>query len=259
MAQTVFNRYEKKYLLSAEQYHFLQDQIDRYMEVDEYGLSTICNIYYDTEDSYLIRRSIEKPEYKEKLRLRSYGIPRLDSTVFLEIKKKYQKNVNKRRIALTLKEAYDYLEKGVRPEKNSQILNEIDYMVHRFPLRKNLYLAYDRVAYRMKDSSEFRMTIDHNIRSRKENMGLENGDQGDLLLRDDQYLLETKISGATPLWFTHILSEGAIMPVSFSKYGAIYKQNVDRRIPVQVPDYSAQINYKGGLFYADKYIPYREF
>ena len=228
MAETVFNRYEKKYLLSAEQYHFLLDEISNYMEADDFGLSTICNIYYDTEDSYLIRKSIEKPEYKEKLRLRSYGIPGMESVVYLEIKKKYQKNVNKRRIALTLSQAYDYLEKDIHPPFDSQILNEIDYMIHRLPLKRKLYLAYDRTAYRMKEGGGFRMTVDHNIRSREENMGLECGDQGKLLLRDDRYLLETKVSGATPLWFVRILSEGKIMPVSFSKYGMIYKQGVSR-------------------------------
>jgi len=255
MAVTVFNRYEKKYLLTEEQYRFLQKKIEDYMEEDEYGLSTICNIYYDTEDSYLIRRSIEKPEYKEKLRLRSYGIPSLDSTVYLEIKKKYQKNVNKRRIALTLKEAYDYLEKGISPKNNSQILNEIDYLIRRLHLKRNLYLAYDRIAYRMKDGSEFRMTVDHNIRSRKNDMGLERGDQGELLLKEDQYLLETKISGATPLWFAHILSEGKIMPVSFSKYGSIYKQNVERGISAQLAD----TEYQGGFYHVDKHISYWQF
>ena len=113
MAQSVFNRYEKKYLMPEPVYLELRKRLAPYMQEDEYGLHTICNIYYDTRDSYLIRRSIEHPVYKEKLRLRSYGIPSLDSKVFLEIKKKYRKVVNKWRIQLTLKEAYDYIEHGI--------------------------------------------------------------------------------------------------------------------------------------------------
>ena len=110
MSQSVFNRYEKKYLMPEDVYRELRLRLLPYMQEDQYGLHTICNICYDTPDSELIRKSIEKPVYKEKLRLRSYGIPALDSAVFLEIKKKYKQIVNKRRIQLSLQEAYDYLE-----------------------------------------------------------------------------------------------------------------------------------------------------
>ena len=134
MAQTVFNRYEKKYLMPETVYEELRTQLKPYMEEDQYGLHTICNIYYDTPDDLLIRRSIEKPKYKDKLRLRSYGIPGLDSKVFLEIKKKYRKVVNKRRIELTLQEAYDYVEKGIHPNMEGQIINEIDFFLKRYPL-----------------------------------------------------------------------------------------------------------------------------
>ena len=227
MAQTVFNRYEKKYLMPENIYLELRKQLKPYMQVDEYGLHTICNIYYDTPDFDLIRRSIEKPVYKEKLRLRSYGIPKMDSTVFLEIKKKYQKVVNKRRIPLTLKEAYDYVEKGIKPQKESQILNEIDFFLKRYPLQRGVYLAYDRIALFQKDDHDFRVTFDHNIRSRQIDMGLEKGDAGKLLLPEDYYLMESKIMGAAPLWFTQILSDLKIYPVSFSKYGNIYKTRFD--------------------------------
>ncbi|MDO4555556.1 MAG: polyphosphate polymerase domain-containing protein [Lachnospiraceae bacterium] len=224
MAQAVFNRYEKKYLMTEEIYRKLRFQIKNDMQEDEYGLHTICNIYYDTPQSLLIRRSLEKPVYKEKLRLRSYGIPDLHSDVFLEIKKKYKGIVNKRRIQLTLEEAYQYLEHGNRPEKKSQILNEIDYLLQIYPLKQGIYLAYDRIALFGRKDPEFRVTFDKNIRSRRTMMGLENGDFGTKLLPDFYYLMETKILGATPVWFSRILSELEIYPISFSKYGNIYKK-----------------------------------
>lgn len=227
MIQTVFNRYEKKYIMPEEIYHELRCKLQPYMEEDEYGLHTICNIYYDTPDYLLIRRSIEKPLYKEKLRLRSYGIPTLDSPVFLEIKKKYRKVVNKRRISLTLQEAYDYVEHGIRPDMDSQILKELDFFLHRYMLQKGLYLAYDRVALRGKEDAQFRVTFDTNIRSRKLDMGLEKGDYGKPLLPAGYYLMESKILGATPLWFTKILSDLCIYSFSFSKYGNIYKEGMD--------------------------------
>lgn len=224
MAQTVFNRYEKKYLMPETVYEELRTQLKPYMEEDQYGLHTICNIYYDTPDDLLIRRSIEKPKYKEKLRLRSYGIPGLDSKVFLEIKKKYRKVVNKRRIELTLQEAYDYVEKGIHPNMEGQIINEIDFFLKRYPLEKSLYLAYDRIALFGKEDSQFRITFDQNIRSRRNFVELENGDWGELLLPKGFYLMESKIMGATPLWFTKLLSDLDIYSTSFSKYGNIYKK-----------------------------------
>jgi len=228
MAQTVFNRYEKKYLVPKDIYKELRRQLEPYMQEDQYGLHTICNIYYETPDNELIRRSIEKPVYKEKLRLRSYGIPDMDSTVFLEIKKKYRSIVNKRRITLTLQEAYDYLEHGIRPRKENQILREIDFFLSRYPLSRGLYLAYDRIALVGRQDAAFRVTFDRNIRSRRTHMGLEEGDSGERLLPESYYLMESKIMGATPLWFTEILSNLAIYPVSFSKYGNIYRKDHDQ-------------------------------
>lgn len=226
MAQMVFNRIEKKYLLTADSYERLRDALRSYMEEDEYGLHTICNIYYDTPDYHLIRRSIEKPVYKEKLRLRSYGIPREDSKVFLEIKKKYNKVVNKRRISLGLQEAYRYLEEGVRPEKDSQILREMDFFLERYPLQKGLYLAYDRRALFGKEDPEFRLTFDTNIRCRWEEMELERGDYGHFLLPAGCRLMESKVMGSTPLWFSSLLSSLHIYPASFSKYGYFYKEKL---------------------------------
>lgn len=223
MAEFVFNRYEKKYLLTEPVYQQLRRKLEPYMGIDQYGLHTICNIYYDTEDSELIRRSIEKTAYKEKLRLRSYGIPQMDTTVYLEIKKKYKGIVNKRRTAMTLAEAYAYVEQGIHPAMDGQILREIDFFLQRYPLERKLYLAYDRIAMAGYEDSGFRVTFDHNIRSRRKNMGLEAGDEGKHLLPPGYYLMESKVLGATPLWFAQILSELAIYPTSFSKYGNIYR------------------------------------
>ena len=224
MSQLVFNRYEKKYLMPGAVYDELWERLMEHMVVDQYGLSTICNIYYDTPDDLLIRRSIEHPKYKEKLRLRSYGVPQKDGKVFLEIKKKYDKIVNKRRIELPLQGAYDYLNLGIRPENDCQILREIDFFLQRYQLQPKLYLAYDRVALYGKEDPEFRLTFDSRIRSRRVNVGLEYGDSGTLLLPDSWYLMESKIQNAAPKWFSDLLTELMIYSTSFSKYGNIYKK-----------------------------------
>jgi SPX domain protein involved in polyphosphate accumulation len=162
----VFKRVEKKYLLTANVYEDLILRLAPFIERDSYGLHTICNIYYDTERYDLIRNSIEKPKYKEKLRLRSYGIPTADSRVFLEIKKKYKGTVFKRREEMTLFETQELLENGSFPEKKSQILNEIEYFLKFYHPEPKLFLAYDREAYSGKEDSSLRITFDRNIRSR---------------------------------------------------------------------------------------------
>ena len=237
MAQSVFNRIEKKYILPKEIYLELRERIKDRMIEDEYGLSTICNIYYDTENKSLIRRSIDKPIYKEKLRLRSYGIPNGDSKVFIEIKKKYNKIVNKRRISLKLNEAYDLIENKIMPDvddndyQKKQILAELSFFLEQYDLEKSIYLAYDRVAMKCL-TDDFRLTFDSNIRARYKDMELENGDDGNLLLPKDYYLMETKVLGATPMWFSQIMSELSIFPTSFSKYGNFYRRNIERYTPI---------------------------
>lgn len=225
----VFRRVEKKYLLNLEQYKMLMEKIKEYIEVDTYDYSTICNIYFDTDDYLLVNRSIEKPIYKEKIRLRSYGIPKKDSLVFLEIKKKYKGIVGKRRISISLKDFYKYCETGKYPDTNTQIMNEIDYCFKFYNLKPKVFLAYDRHSYRSISDKNFRLTFDQNIRSRTDNLYLEKGDAGTLLLDNGEYIMEVKTLGAFPLWFVNVLSSLKIYPTSFSKYGNVYKKQIFKK------------------------------
>lgn len=222
---TSFKRKEIKYILTAEKYDQLCKRIHgKYMQTDKYGLTTICNLYFDTTDYQLIRTSIEKPKYKEKLRLRSYGTPNSDTMVFLEIKKKVQGVVYKRRISLSLAEAEDYIENGVKPKNQGQIFNEIDYFINRYKAFPRVYLAYDRIAMYGIENKSFRITFDFNIRSRTDNLRLEYGDSGQIL--SDSIIMEIKTVGSMPMWMTKILSELEIYPASYSKYGNVYKNMI---------------------------------
>ncbi len=224
---TSFQRLEKKYLISEEQYIELMKFIAENTRPDEYGESTICNIYYDTPDYLLIRNSIEKPVYKEKLRLRSYGVPTKDSVVFAEIKKKYKKVVYKRRAAMTLSQAEEYLSGGRKPPIDDEnTLREIDFFLRRYDLSPALFLAYDRESYYSIDDDTLRITFDRRIRSRTTEISLSAGDHGELLLPENMYLMEIKVSGALPLRLAHIMSELGIFPVSFSKYGRVYAKSL---------------------------------
>jgi hypothetical protein len=216
--------------LTPEKFQKLWEELMEYMLVDEYGVHTICNIYYDTENDELIRNSIEKPVYKEKLRLRSYGVPGKQDNVFLEIKKKYDGIVNKRRILLPLDEAERYLNNKEKISQDSQIFREIDYFTNHYDLVPKLFLAYERVALYGKEDNEFRVTFDRNIRSRTWDLKLGRGDNGVLLMEDGSVLMEVKITNSVPMWFAKLLSKYQIFNTSFSKYGSVYKKQLKQEM-----------------------------
>lgn len=231
MAIEVFNRYEKKYMIEEDTYLMMCEQLASHMRSDKHHdeeFYTICNIYYDTKQNELIRRSIEKPVYKEKLRLRSYGVPNEEQEVFLEIKKKYKRLVNKRRTTMTLKDAYEFVKTGIIPENvrvsNMQVLKEIQYFLKVYgELEPAVYIAYDRKAFFGIDEPDLRVTFDKNVRTRRQEVELEKGDWGEYLLPKGKYLMEIKSFKAMPMWLSDILNDNNILPNSFSKYGTEYR------------------------------------
>lgn len=221
--QTIFERYEYKYLITRAQKESILKAMEPYMQPDEYGPTTIRNIYYDTEDYRLIRRSLERPVYKEKLRLRSYAQASPESTVFAELKKKYKSVVYKRRLALPEAAARALLAGEVSGVPDSQIHREIDYFLSYYQtLRPVLYLSYQREAYCQK-GGDLRVTFDEQILCRRQALSLQAGTGGIPILPKEQVLMEIKCSGGIPLWMTHALSAERLYKTSFSKYGTAYE------------------------------------
>lgn len=220
--QDIFKRYEIKYLITGEQFGKLKEVMTRYVEADKYGRSTICNIYYDTPDWLLIRRSLEKPVYKEKLRVRSYGVAKDGSTVFVELKKKYKDVVYKRRVSMTENQSVKFLQERSRCVY-SQIAKEIDYALDYYKtLVPAVHLSYKREAFFGKEDNNFRMTFDSEILYRTYDLSLKKGVYGLPVLTDGRYLMEIKTATAIPLWLADFLTREKIMKTSFSKYGNAY-------------------------------------
>lgn len=226
----IFKRYEKKYLISAEQKNALMAMIGDRLVPDKYGKNTLCSLYLDTPDYLLIRNSIDANAYKEKLRIRSYGVPGKEKHIFFEIKKKYKRVVYKRRVAMTVDEAFEYIESGVLPI-DTQIMREIDYLMkfYRQP-KPNVCILCEREAFFTTENPDVRLTFDENLRYRRGFPNEENIVEGIPITNKNEYILEIKTPGAMPLWMAAALSECKIYPTSFSKYAHAYYDIMKQQI-----------------------------
>ncbi len=264
--QAVFKRYEMKYMMTRRQKKAVLEAMLPYMKLDEFGHTTIRNVYFDTDNYILVRHSIEKPVYKEKLRIRSYKQAGAQDKVFIELKKKYDDVVYKRRESLSQLETLEWLVSGTPFPKATQIGNEIDYFFRLYQtLKPKVFLSYEREAFyahvrpgeicqpgltdaRRASSesllgsnahvrpgeicqpeltdSDFRVTFDENIRARQEELSLSRDVWGEPLIGEDKVLMEIKTSGGIPLWMTHVLAREKIYKTSFSKYGTAYEKMI---------------------------------
>ncbi len=260
--QTIFKRYEVKYILTRDQQKKVLKGMEKYMKEDEHGKSQIQSLYYDTPDSILARRSLDKPMYKEKLRLRSYGIADDDSQVFVEIKKKFDGVVYKRRVRMLLPQARvflpgsftgspvaaGFLQRSFRGNlkegsTKAQIVSEIDYFIGYYTgIRPAMMLQYERDAFYAKDDHEFRITFDDNIRWRTDDLRLDKGYYGNRLLDRNYVLMEVKVGAAMPDWFVRILTENRIYKTSFSKYGTAYL--IDKGLADRLPSTTVDVLYE---------------
>ncbi len=223
--QAVFKRYELKYMLTLEQKEKILKAMEPYMKLDEYGRSTIRNIYFDTDSYRLVRHSIEKPAYKEKLRIRSYKLAKPDSPVFVELKKKYDSVVYKRRLSMPEEKAMDWICGSAPSETHTQISDEIDYFRSYYEsLHPVVFLSYEREAYYSLNGDDFRVTFDDHILCRETDLTLESEVGGTPLLEEGKVLMEVKTSGGIPLWMIQVLSQEHIYKTTFSKYGTAYQK-----------------------------------
>ena len=222
--QAIFQRHELKYMLSQTQKQQMLEAIQSHMELNQYGRTTIQNIYFDTDSYWLIRRSIEKPAYKEKLRIRRYANERGDK-VFVELKKKYNKIVYKRRMSMREDDAMKWLNGEKKCDIDSQIAREIDYFLQYYEnLHPSLFLSYEREAYYSKERNDFRITFDENVMCRQQNVSFQEDGACIPILDADQVLMEIKCVGGMPMWMAEILSREKIYKTSFSKYGTAYQK-----------------------------------
>ena len=239
----VFARKEIKYLLTQAQLDKLMPVLETMAKVDDYGKTRINNIYFDTPDHRLIRTSLEKPMYKEKLRLRTYGRTNDDTNSFIEIKKKYDGIVYKRRISAPYGKAMNYLMTGLEPIDDSQIAKEIEaFMLVYINLRPAMKICYDRVAMAGTEDPDFRVTFDSNLQWSIDSLDLREEKKGNVILAPGNYMMEIKAGDAMPLELARKMSELSIFPASFSKYGRGYQELMERQLSRKIADNKSDNN-----------------
>ena len=222
----VMKRYELKYIITAEQEAFFRERLQGHMQVDKFGLTSIASLYYDTPDYRLINASIEKPLFKEKIRLRSYGLATDTSPVFLELKRKAYGIVYKRRVQSTVPLVKKFFDGEGEICAGGQINHELTYFRNRYEnLSPACLIIYDRTAF-FEPDGDLRLTIDGTPRYRVEDLDLRVSMEGIPLLPEGCSVLEIKVQEAMPLWLVEILNEGKIYKASFSKYGTAYAKQL---------------------------------
>lgn len=246
MEDKVFDRIEKKYLITKQDKRNLIKLIKRNMNKDSYHKSEVLNIYFDNDNYDLITQSIDWVDFKEKVRARSYtGYDR----VFMEVKTKIhptrqhgkhyeyediEENIGyKRRVMITHEDFEELLKRkttlealakrSIETKNDLQIAREIDYLMDHFKLKPKIFITYDRESY--KDDKGLRITFDEHLKYRNRNLSLLKGKRDKIYFKDDHnIIMEIKANGAIPLWLVHELSESKLYPQKFSKIGKIYER-----------------------------------
>ena len=235
--QVNFIRHEKKYLVTKEQAEVFKGILSQYMKPDKHGEYLVQNIYFDNENWDVIRTSIEKPLYKEKMRLRCYGIPNKESRVFLELKKKYKGMVYKRRDVITHDDLLFNSALEITTQERSQIFRELNFYMRKTQVTEKIYIAYKRTAFNGIEHKDLRVTFDADICFRLDNLDFLDPNYGTLLLPKDKIVMEIKTLGGMPVWMAQALSEHKIYPAPFSKYGRCYTGFI-----LKQPDIRTKIN-----------------
>jgi len=228
--QSIFKRYEKKYLITETQNTALKKTISEYMIPDQYGEYQVQNLYYDTDNWDVIRASIEKPAYKEKMRLRCYGEATGESKFYLELKKKYKGVVYKRRIEIPAQSLIGSSVRGIVAGTLSQISKELDFYLQSNGVAEKIYIGYQRTAFAGIEDDGLRVTFDTDVRFRLDDLNFSNSTTGQCILPESKILMEVKTLGGMPLWMAGALSENEVFPTSFSKFGTCYTDYVLKQI-----------------------------
>lgn len=237
-SQTAAQRNELKYVLDGVTYDLFRTLTKSRLESDSFACAHVCSLYLDTCENALIRHSLEKPTFKEKLRFRTYvPDPSPDDICFLEIKKKMDGVVYKRRVSMTVVEALDFCKNGdfpsgslaaLSPEKREmaiQILREIEWMYFHQEeiLQPTFMISCERLSLKERNTDSLRITFDRDLRWSYKDGRVIPGIAGNALIDSEARIMEIKSTKGFPFWLIDVLNKLEVYPQSFSKVGKSYE------------------------------------
>jgi len=217
----IITRQEVKYLISRASHDALLRDLANHLVPNKFFAQTIHNVYFDNDTNDLILRSIEKKEFKDKLRLRAYHMDGELGNPLIELKKKYKGTSYKRRIKLTIEQARDLINGGAL-NHTGQIADEMRFLIARTGCTPKMYIGYDRASYDVVGHDDLRITFDSNVRCRTTNLDFAPNPADKNIIDADHYILEIKAADTFPLWLTDALTRNGIFPQSFSKYARAF-------------------------------------
>lgn len=222
-------RKEMKYIINKEISKNLIEEINNYVKPSDFFFQRIHNVYYDNDYYGVISRSKNSSEFKEKLRIRTYEMPSgFVKDAYVELKKKFKGITYKRRIKLKLNIVEEMFEKNdlfpVMPD--GQIKQEVVYFQQKTKCFPKVYISYNRHAYVCSDGSDMRITFDSDIFTREKNLSLKTNEEDILFGHEELVIMEVKVNGSMPIWFTNVLNKYSICPTSYSKYAKIIASDI---------------------------------
>jgi hypothetical protein len=219
---TYSKRFEQKYILNQSQYYEVLGFLGEFVREDEFGLSTVYSIYYDSDDFKLSRSAVDNSVFKEKLRLRCYGVPIPGDAVYWELKKKLRGVTYKQRISAAFDNSGVYLDIAAINGRTDYTYHEINWLAETYKPHPKFMICYERQAFQGIEDDRFRLTFDTNVLWRSTDLDFSGGFYGTPLCGENEYIMELKTCDAIPMALSRHLTRLKIFPVSFSKYKLTY-------------------------------------
>lgn len=229
MAQSYFNRYEFKYIISWRVYTSLRERLAPFCEPDRFcreGMPyDVLSLYYDTKDYRFYFEKVDGVNNRKKLRIRAYGDGGSSDSCYIELKNKIRNNIFKKRVRTTLREAYDFfsdpfsgLTMDGRTDEEQAVARDLDFHVSMYRPEPKAVISYKRTAYKGRFSPNLRITFDTMIRCRNDDFRIEAGTDGKFLLQPNLVLMEIKGNNHFYLWLSRLLACHEVELFRFSKY-----------------------------------------
>lgn len=183
----------------------------------------VCSLYLDTLDLMGYTERLAEARIRNRVRVRTYGLPGDVAPVFLEAKRKLHRNVVKHRIRVGDTQAWAQGDE-IRPWRKAvhdhgdprgfarRWLDAVEHV----DMRAVCHVTYVRETW---VQGRCRLTIDHDLRAQAwPDPRMLQAHAGTPLLPPGWIVLELKFNGAEPVWMRQLVMKLRLMSEPVSKF-----------------------------------------